>query len=285
VGIHQQSARALSDAVASLKNLRTLSVRGVPYGVDLPFVLEGVRRSQLVELNVEDTNCDCDVELSDAVRVCDSLRALVISSNPRLLGANATCQAVCQSRVERFEARKVGLKVTGETLEALAAAPRLLFLDLRGTELDTAHVSLFLSRMRASTRLYSLKLQCASARELFEMLGSNTTLGMVSVTQLDFTSTEAPRDCETECLKSMGDNSSLFVLDPLPQSYQALRTRIGSNYQIAKKVRVVILLILMAHKFYRPENDFAVFPKDVIVLIMKSLWSMRRDRAWSAVRY
>ncbi len=253
-----------------------LSLRGTTFGDDLKVVLEGVGRSQLVELNVEETSCACDLALSEAVVLCESLRALVVSNNPRLLGANATCAAVAESRVERFEARKIGAGMTLPSLRALASAPRLLFLDLRGTELLPDRVSAFLTQMRKSTHLYSLKLSSASQSEFFTMLRGNTSLGIVSVGQFDF--------IDDEAAELLGDNSSLFVFDPLPASCIRLAARIKENYVIAKKVRGLILLILMAHKFHRYETDFAVFPKDVIVLIMKQLWSMRRDRAWSVLR-
>jgi hypothetical protein len=281
------ASRAMRDALVRLKNLRVLTVRGVLYADEMPVLLEGVRQSNLVELNVEGTNCACDVELSDMVRVCDSLRTLSISENARLQGANATCQAVCQSKVQRFDARKLGEGMQDASLVALASAPRLLFLDLRGTDLTPPQVSLFLAQMRTSTNLYSLKLSVVPIGQAFDMLGSNTTLGIFCVSLFGHGPAlygHVLHQAMEEAAVKLADNCSLFVLDPVPQSCTWLKERIHSNYLIAKRVRELILLILAAHKFHRHESDFGVFPKDMIVLIMKHLWSMRRDRAWNALR-
>jgi hypothetical protein len=277
----------MRDALVRLKNLRVLTVRGVLYADDLPVVLEGVRQSNLVELNVEDTNCACDVELSDMVRVCESLRTLSISENARLQGANATCLAVYQSKVQRFEARKLGEGIQDASLVALASAPRLLFLDLRGTNLNPPQVSLFLAQMCISTNLYSLKLTAVPMEAAFDMLGSNTTLGIFCASLAGFGPAmygHALQRALDDAAAKLVDNCSLFILDPLPERCNRLRALISSNYLIAKRVRQLILLILAAHKLHRHESDFGVFPKDMIVLIMKHLWATRQDRAWNALR-
>ena len=274
-------AQALGDALAQrLKSLRVLCLRGVHFGHDLEAVLSGVARSQLAELNMEDTAYGNDVGLADTVTSCESLRALVISNNQFLEGANSTCAAVVQSRVERLEARKMGTKMTREALKQLASAPRLLFLDLRGTELSRDDLSEFLHQMQRSTHLYSLKLSRVPLALMFAMLRENSTLGILCPAEpQDVT----PFNLSDEGL--LGDNCSLFVMDPLPQSCQReIGARIKSNYEVARRVRGLILLILAAHKFHRHENDFGVFPKDIIVLLMKIVWGTRRDRAWSALR-
>jgi hypothetical protein len=245
-----------------------------------------INSKSLVTLNVEECGLAgpavCKV-LVDMIRKNFSLKSLKISGN-KLHNPTEVFNAVLGSRIETLCCRKIfkGVANAAPGLEPHKVPDKEIFgqlilhlvsFDLRDNgEIDRLVADEICRCLAKTERLFSLKCPNLRFDIACEALQKNTSLGVLVCPTFQ---------CGYREAASIGDNCSLFVMEPIPASADGnlLRAQLEANLQISKIVRKVIYLIIASRQFHREQcGVLTVFPKEIVILICKQLWNTRRER-------